>query len=59
MESATASREHYHQRMLDMIAENLKKQGYTREQLRQYNTDRDNGMCETDAMKRLRRSAAA
>jgi hypothetical protein len=45
--------------MFDLIADNLKRQGYTKEQLRQYNLDRDNGMSETDAMQRLRHSVAA
>jgi hypothetical protein len=44
---------HYHEQMLEMIAENLKEQGYTKEELKQYNLDRTNGMSETDAMERL------
>jgi len=44
-----------------MIAENLKRQGYTKEELRQYNLDRDAGISEAEAMARLqlRRSNAA
>ena len=59
METSIMSREQYHERMLEMIAENLKRQGYTKEKLKQYNLDRDNGMSETDAMARLHRSSAA
>ena len=50
---------HYHEKMLEMIAENLKEQGYTREELKRYNLERDNGMSETDAMARLHRPSAA
>ena len=59
VETSIMSREQYHERMLEMIAENLKGQGYTKEKLKQYNLDRDNGMSETDAMARLHRSSAA
>jgi hypothetical protein len=59
MTDHATSREHYHQKMFDLIAENLKRQGYTAEELRQYNLDRDKGLSEVDAMKRLRGSVAA
>jgi hypothetical protein len=43
----------------EMIAESLKAQGYTNEDLRQYNLDRDKGLSDAEAMKQLHRSSAA
>jgi hypothetical protein len=52
-------RTQYHQNIFEMIGRNLKAQGYTKEQLHQYNLDRDNGLSEADAMKRLHHTNAA
>jgi hypothetical protein len=57
MNTATQLREDY-LAIWEMMAENLRKQGYTREELRQYNLDRDKGLSDAEAMKRLHRSAA-
>ena len=59
MNPNTNPRDEYHQGMLDLIAKNLKAQGFTREELRQYNIDRDQGIPEDEAMNQLLRSRAA
>jgi len=59
MEMSTLSEAQYHQNIFEMIGRNLKAQGYTKEQLHQYNLDRDNGLSEADAMKRLHHRNAA
>lgn len=59
MEMSTLSEAQYHQNIFEMIDRNLKAQGYTKEQLHQYNLDRDNGLSEADAMKRLHHTNAA
>jgi hypothetical protein len=59
MEMSTLSEAQYHQNIFEMIGRNLKAQGYTKEQLHQYNLDRDNGLSEADAMKRLHHTNAA
>jgi|HubBroStandDraft_6_1064221.scaffolds.fasta_scaffold1952751_2 hypothetical protein len=59
MEASTLSEAQYHQNIFEMIGRNLSQQGYTKEQLHQYNLDRDNGLSEADAMKRLHRTNAA
>jgi len=56
---STLSEAQYHQNIFEMIGRNLKAQGYTKEQLHQYNLDRDNGLSEADAMKRLHHRNAA
>jgi hypothetical protein len=59
MEMSMLSEAQYHQNIFEMISRNLKAQGYTTQQLHQYNLDRDSGLSEADAMKRLHHTSAA